>query len=56
MVGHLGLLHVSTVADGIDVAVALHLEILIHPQGTIASQSTICQAKPTGNQNPKLPC
>lgn len=47
VIGHLGLLHIGAVADGIDVAVALHLEILVHSQSTSAGQVTICWAKPT---------
>lgn len=55
MIGHLGLLHIGTVTDGIDVTAALHLEVLVHPQSTIAGQDSICQAKSTQNQDPELP-
>lgn len=47
MIGHLGLLHIGTIADSVDVVAALHLEVLIHPQGAIAGQLAICQEKPT---------
>jgi hypothetical protein len=45
VIGHLGLLHISTVTDGIDIAIALHLEELIHSQSTIASQSALCRER-----------
>lgn len=42
MISCLGFLHVGTVANGIDVAAALHLEILVHSQSTVAGQLTLC--------------
>lgn len=47
VIGHLGLLHICAVADGVDMAAALHLEVLVHPQGTVASQVTFCREEPT---------
>lgn len=42
VIGHLGLLDVGTVANGVNVAVTFHLEELVHFQSPVAGQPTLC--------------
>lgn len=43
VIGHLGLPHIGAVTDGVDVAVALHLEVLVHSQSAVAGQLIACE-------------